>query len=82
MLLLPFQEAIEKRNHTAVKITDGVRLELKWWRDKHSLAEDSPMGEPSWTVITTNASLLGWEHTLYAIKALMFYTERTKDFRR
>lgn len=57
--LLRFQQEIENNVHYKTSIPPKVKKELAWWRSRSKMAEGSPLCIPEWTVITTDASLLG-----------------------
>lgn len=59
-LLLPFQHVSKNCQHTMFKLPVKVRKNLMWWKIQERLAGGSQMGELTWKIVMTNASLLGW----------------------
>ncbi|XP_061482234.1 uncharacterized protein LOC133384332 [Rhineura floridana] len=58
--LLPFQHDIANSNHRAIPLSPTLRLSFRWWTRVQHLTQGTPFREPHRTVITTDASLLGW----------------------
>ncbi|XP_061468992.1 uncharacterized protein LOC133378217 [Rhineura floridana] len=58
--LLQFQSDIALRTHSQVSLPAPVKRSLIWWTAIQNLSRGVPLQDPPRTVITTDASLLGW----------------------
>ncbi|XP_061480325.1 uncharacterized protein LOC133383498 isoform X1 [Rhineura floridana] len=58
--LLPFQKDIASSNHRKVRLSPALRLSFRWWTKVQHLSKGTSFREPRRTVVTTDASLIGW----------------------
>ncbi|XP_061466244.1 pleckstrin homology domain-containing family A member 7 isoform X3 [Rhineura floridana] len=59
-ILLPFQKDIASSNHRKVRLSPALRLSYRWWTKVQHLSKGTSFREPRRTVVTTDASLIGW----------------------
>ncbi|XP_061474004.1 store-operated calcium entry regulator STIMATE isoform X1 [Rhineura floridana] len=59
-ILLPFQKDIASSNHRKVRLSPALRLSFRWWTKVQHLSKGTSFREPRRTVVTTDASLIGW----------------------
>ncbi|XP_061479227.1 uncharacterized protein LOC133383133 [Rhineura floridana] len=58
--LLPFQKDIASSKHRKVRLSPALRLSFRWWTKVQHLSKGTSFREPRRTVVTTDASLIGW----------------------